>query len=193
MIQIVLGPKPSLDLRLRFQGLSNLRTVDMSLTPWTDLDFLDTVKLVNYIRSEVKTGNQKPDVSSKSLFEDDSFLKPVLEDDALLYNLDDLADEPSTQGADVGNSAAEKRISELQEDLERLQGQFTNYRLAVQKTMNDQLLAADETISSSSAAGRDLGTKGMTRTEEVDADYFTSYSYNGLLPHRFGYFPRFRY
>lgn len=169
---------------LELQVLSNYLASEFSLTPWTELDFLDTVKLVNYIRSEVKKGNQKPDVSSKTLFEDDAYLKPVLEDDALLYNLEDLADEPSIPGADAGNSAAGKRISELQEELERLQGQFTNYRLAVQKTMNDQLLAADET-SNSSPAARGLGTKGMTRTEEADADYFTSYSYNGSLPHCF--------
>lgn len=29
------------------------------------LDFLDTIKLVNYIRSEVKAGNKNPDVSTK--------------------------------------------------------------------------------------------------------------------------------
>lgn len=82
------------------------------------------MKLVNYIRSEVKKGNRSPDVSSKSLFEDDIYLKPVLEDDALLYSLEDLEDEPETVDGGVhvanGRSSAEKRIIELQEELERL-------------------------------------------------------------------------
>ncbi|KAJ5634180.1 hypothetical protein N7528_002022 [Penicillium herquei] len=138
-----------------------------------DLDFLDTIKLVNYVRSEVKAGNRTPDVSSKSKFEDDLYLKPVLEDDALLYSLDDIAEEgeETAPGTD-----AERRVQELQEDLERLQTQFSEYRLAVQKSMEDQLNKEDESLGASAPAGKASGSKA----QEVDEDYFASYAYNGI-------------
>jgi len=47
---------------------------------------------VNYIRSEVKRGNNTPDTSSKQLFEAHEYLQPVLEDDALLFSLGDFED-----------------------------------------------------------------------------------------------------
>ena len=47
---------------------------------------------MNYIRSEVKRGNNTPDTSSKQLFEAQGYLQPVLEDDALLFSLGDLED-----------------------------------------------------------------------------------------------------
>jgi protein arginine N-methyltransferase 3 len=132
------------------------------------LDFLGTIKLVNYVRSEVKAGNTTPDVSSKDKFEDEAYLKPVLEDDALLYSLDDIEDEES---ATAGNTEAERRVTELQEDLERLQSQFTEYRMAVQKSMEEQLSKEDEKLGSSPSGP---SGKKMSKVEEADADYFVS-------------------
>lgn len=54
------------------------------------LDFLELIKLVNYIRAEANRGINKPNVSHKRFFEDEQYLQPVLEDDALLYSLDEL-------------------------------------------------------------------------------------------------------
>ncbi|KAI6914690.1 hypothetical protein KC318_g1031 [Hortaea werneckii] len=56
------------------------------------LDFYSTLRLINYIRSQVATGNTKPDCSSPQAWMDDKYMQPVLEDDALLYSIDDLAD-----------------------------------------------------------------------------------------------------
>ncbi|RMZ23360.1 hypothetical protein D0859_12601 [Hortaea werneckii] len=56
------------------------------------LDFYSTLRLINYIRSEVASGNTKPDCSSPQAWMDDKYMQPVLEDDALLYSIDDLAD-----------------------------------------------------------------------------------------------------
>lgn len=56
------------------------------------LDFYSTLRLINYIRSEVAAGNTKPDCSSPQTWMDDKYMQPVLEDDALLYSIDDLAD-----------------------------------------------------------------------------------------------------
>lgn len=135
------------------------------------LDFLDTIKLVNYVRSEVKAGNKTPDVSSKDKFVDDAFMKPVLEDDALLYSLDDIAEE-DTEAA-PGNDA-ERKVIELQEDLERLQTQFSEYRLAVQKSLADQLNKEDEKLE----PGASVKKSRADKIEEADEGYFTSYAYN---------------
>ncbi|KAL2863634.1 protein arginine methyltransferase RmtB [Aspergillus lucknowensis] len=140
-----------------------------------DLDYLDTIKLVNYIRSQVKSGNLTPDVSSKDKFRDEIYLKPVLEDDALLYSLDDFDAE---EAGEPGGTQAERQVIELQEQLERLQIQFSEYRLAVQKSLEEQLAKEDEKLASTS--GQSSATRAAKRTDEVDSDYFSSYSYNGI-------------
>lgn len=126
----------------------------------------------------MKTGNKTPDLSSKSKFEDDAYLKPVMEDDALLYSLDDITEEQD-QDATPG-SDAERRVLELQEDLERLQNQFSEYRLAVQKSMEDQLTKEDEKLEPGASVKTGLA---KDRIQEADADYFTSYSYNSMFNH----------
>ena len=150
------------------------------------LDFLGTIRLINYIRSEVKNGNQRPDVSSKASFEDDKFLRPVVEDDALLYSLDDLEDEDGKQkkgppetakASEAAESSAVIRVIELQEQLQRLQEQFAEYRLAVSKTL-DNRWNKEEAISMS--ANRGLSQpNGVAAVRDDDSHYFTSYSYNG--------------
>ncbi|MCJ1381647.1 hypothetical protein MMC17_004758 [Xylographa soralifera] len=76
------------------------------------LDFLESVKLVNYIRAEVLRGTTILEITSKQIFEDDKYLQPVLEDDALLYSLDDL--EPATDTSDskqsIPNSSHENPV-----------------------------------------------------------------------------------
>lgn len=143
-----------------------------------DLDFLDSIKLVNYVRTQVKAGNKSLEISSKSQFDDDAYLKPVLEDDALLYSLDDIADGDT--GNEAPGSDADRRVLELQEELERLQAQFSDYRSAVQQSLEDQLTKEDEKLQP------EVTTKKSTdKTEEVDADYFSSYSYNSMWSQSF--------
>ncbi|KAL5340087.1 S-adenosyl-L-methionine-dependent methyltransferase [Aspergillus crustosus] len=139
-----------------------------------DLDFLDTIKLVNYVRSQVKDGNLTPDVSSKDKFHDDTYLKPVLEDDALLYSLDDIEDEGN---GEAGATQAERQVVELQEKLERLQIQFSEYRSAVQKSLDEQLTKEDEKLASNPGQA---AARAASKTEAIDSDYFSSYAYNGI-------------
>jgi hypothetical protein len=148
----------------------------LTIFPLLDLDFLDNIKLVNYVRTEVKNGNNTPDVSSKSKFEDDVYLKPVLEDDALLYSLDDLAEE---QGEDAAPATETNRqVLELQENLERLQTQFSEYRLAVQKSMDDQLSKEDDKLAESNPQP---SAKAVDRLQDAEDGYFVSYAYNGMI------------
>lgn len=65
----------------------------MHLTVPAALDFYATLRLINYIRSSHATNpSQTPDCSHPKLWMDDKYMQPVLEDDALLYSIDDLAD-----------------------------------------------------------------------------------------------------
>ncbi|KAI9871839.1 MAG: hypothetical protein M1830_002393, partial [Pleopsidium flavum] len=158
------------------------------------LDFYGTIRLVNYIRSEVNAGNTKLHISSKAVFEDDKYLKPVLEDDALLFGLDDVIGGPSngatavnghgngnaTDGSDIGPLS---RVVELEEELQRLQSQFLEYRETVRETLDDRWNDKDSLLSShpnhvASSAPIINGASGAPAPRDDDSHYFTSYSYN---------------
>lgn len=59
----------------------------------TDLDFYQTIQLINYIRTQARLGATTFDFSAASKpWVDDKYMQPVLEDDSLLYSIDELAD-----------------------------------------------------------------------------------------------------
>ena len=124
-----------------------------------DLDYIGTVKLVNYIRSQVKTGNKSPDLSSKTIFQDHQFLQPVLEDDALLYSLDDLDKQvsvlqptsdlerqvaPENPEADPEHANATlSRAKTLENDLKLLQERFSEHRTAVDRVLENRRVTSE--------------------------------------------------
>jgi protein arginine N-methyltransferase 3 len=129
------------------------------------LDFHGAVKLVNFIRDHVKNGLSLPkDISSQDL-EDEKYLRPVLENDALIFSLDEVLEAITADQAKDGNLAA--RNKELEEELEKLRDQFANYRLTVQETLDKRW-------------GDDTET---TPTEKKDdsAYYFESYAAHGIF------------
>lgn len=143
-------------------------------------DFYDGVKLVNFIRTQTHNGQPVSSNISREDFADDKFLKPVLEDDALIINLDDLP-ETSTQVGELGSIKAKEvtsssgelvsRISELEEELKKMQLQFDDYRETVKQTLDDRW---NEKSTSGTSAGAQKEVK-----RDDDSHYFTSYSYNG--------------
>lgn len=157
------------------------------------LDFYGNIKLVNYIRSQVQNGNTVLSNISSEAFEDEKFLKPVLEDDALLFSLDDLpeiVEQPTStdaeaKGKEVSTGSGElvARVSELEEELRRIQLQFDNYRTTVSETLDDRW--NDKTTSGPFKSG----SEDKEEKRDDDSHYFTSYSYNGKSP--FQLFPRF--
>lgn len=148
------------------------------------LDFLGTVKLVNYIRSEVKRGNQKPDLSTKQLFEDEHFLQPTLEDDALLYSLDDLNDNlPSSQERDSNRDTSAQasqtpdllaRVTELEAELRLHQQQFADYRIAVNEALEGRWNSSEVPKHLESEAL--ITNETMAARQDDDSHYFNSYS-----------------
>ncbi len=139
------------------------------------LDFYGNVKLVNYIRSRVHNGQKISATISKEDFEDEKYLKPILEDDALLFSLDDLpvvmedvdgANSDRVKGVPGESGELVARVSELEEDLRRIQLQFDNYRATVSETL-------DERWNSKSTEAEHENKR------DDDSHYFSSYSYNG--------------
>lgn len=59
-----------------------------------ELDFLEMVKMINFIRAEGRAvGRWPPDLSSSDAFQSEHWLIPQFEDDALLYSLHDVIGE----------------------------------------------------------------------------------------------------
>ncbi|KAI9714933.1 MAG: hypothetical protein M1812_006246 [Candelaria pacifica] len=159
------------------------------------LDFYGAVKLVNYIRAEVKAGNAIPTVLSKQSFEDDKYLQPVLEDDALLFNLDEIlgghanqVDEGTGQRENHTNISTDdgtiERVNELKEELQRLQAQFLDYRQAVKNTLDQSLDIKDaapvDPVSQETTSMTEQQKGDKAEKKEDDSHYFVSYSYNDI-------------
>jgi type I protein arginine methyltransferase len=155
----------------------------------------------------VKAQNTSPSLS-KEAFEDDKYLKPVLEDDALLYSFDDLEIETTEAVETHGQDAQSVKVRELEEALNKIQLQFAEYKEEVQKTMSK--LLSDDTLelapipptspgkvskaekqahvgkllpSSSTATVDDAGARHNSDPEidyDYDAGYFSSYEWNGI-------------
>ena len=118
-------------------------------------------------------------MSSTSLFQDDKYLQPVLEDDALLYSLDDISGEQE-DGEPMVDSATQ--IRNLEAELDQMRGEFAEYKLMVQRAMNKSLKTegGDDMSPSTPAASASTGKATIsTGHERAENDYFSSYSFNG--------------
>jgi len=143
------------------------------------LDFYGNIKLVNYIRSQVHSGQNVSQDISKAEFEDDKYLKPVLEDDALLFSLDELpevTEDVQSANSDKGKAVSgdseplAARVIELEEDLRRMQVQFDNYRSTVSQTLDERW----------NASGPSKSSEEKEEKRDDDSHYFSSYSYNDI-------------
>jgi type I protein arginine methyltransferase len=152
-----------------------------------DLDFLEMIKMINYIRSEVQQGNETPNLSSKAAFEEEHYLKPFLEQDALLYSLDDIIGPMDQVGPAATNGIrgelsgvedmAVTRIAELEQELHRLQSQFLAYRETVDQTLENRWNSKESDFENPRNALSQNGVRTAPRDD--DTHYFSSYSSNG--------------
>ncbi len=118
------------------------------------------------------------------MFDVDLYLKPVLEDDALLFSLDDILesvmhDQNLENGLGSDPSKADEhdafqRITDLEAQLQQLQSQFANYRLAVGKTLDERW---DDREGNNAAST----TSEQQTHRDDDSHYFESYAYNGMI------------
>lgn len=135
-----------------------------------DLDFIGLVKLVNYIRKSVAAGDVRPDLSCKASFEDDFYLLPVLESDAVLYNLEEILMASRTAG--------KGELEELKDQMAALQSRFDAYRDEVSKFLDQKLMA--DAAQSIPLNDKDPSVDGLERKDDRDADYFHGYSFNAI-------------
>ncbi|RPB10885.1 S-adenosyl-L-methionine-dependent methyltransferase [Morchella conica CCBAS932] len=126
-----------------------------------ELDFYGTIKLVNYIRSETKA-SRVPDFTSRAFLDDDKFLQPVLEDDTLLFSLDDPELDLGTE--EKGATTNADKVKELELRLASLSQQFLEYKNAVNKSFEAQLAEPD---------------KDEVKRDD-DSHYFHSYAGNDI-------------
>lgn len=141
------------------------------------------MKLVNYIRSEVKAGNKRPNWSTANAFEDDKYMKPVLEDDAILYSLDDVVDVHDDGKLGGNEQIRQAEVEELRDELSRLQNQFSVYREQVQRALEHQISVDPPNASSSLSSPSKMPSPHDTKkgkAEDLEAGYFSSYSYNAI-------------
>jgi protein arginine N-methyltransferase 3 len=140
------------------------------------------------MRTEVAKGNLKPEVSTTDTFLDDKYLQPVIEDDALLFSLDDVdsfesdpkavldkSDNVAAENTTNGDSSS--RIKELEEQLAKVNSQFVEYREFVQQTIDKRWQENEATLPVPKQSEQD-------RAKEGETSYFDSYSYNGKLHNR---------
>lgn len=132
----------------------------------------------------MKGGKPLPDQITEADIEDDKYLMPVLPDDALIMCLDDLPS--SSDAADGKGKAAEGASTEetagdaasknasLQAQLDELNKQFANYRLAVEQTLDKRWHADDDDSSSRSSAS-------SKEKKDESAYYWESYAHNGMF------------
>jgi protein arginine N-methyltransferase 3 len=141
---------------------------------------LSSIKLVNYIRQQAKEGNTKLEIKSATEFEDEKYLQPILEDDALLFSLDDLSSSshPGDASGDnanaTTNTSPEAKIAELEKQLQVVQSQYVEYRHQVEETLEKRW--SDESTGKSLSSVETRSGK-----PDYDGNYFDSYSYNGIF------------
>lgn len=99
----------------------------------------------------------------------------------MLFCLDDIigvGGEQESSGVDatVETSSSSFRVKELEDQLQRVQEQFAEYRQAVSKTLDERW--ADK-ASSSKTSGEPSTATNVEPKRDDDTHYFDSYSYNG--------------
>ena len=160
----------------------------MILTERLELDLYGTIKLINYIRSKVNCGDRNPQVHSAALFQDDKYLQPVLEDDALLFSIGDLVDVAAENGevpAPAGDKKAAEdpvalllRVGELEEQLRRVHSEYSAFRAQVAETLDKRW--NDVEPNEPGTSGSSAASKAKSKQDDTESGYFESYSYNDI-------------
>lgn len=85
-------PRPMLDHCSAVHGFDLTSVIKQH-----SLDFYGTIKLVNYIRTATLQGVTRVDTSMPNQWSDDKYLQPALENDALLFSLDELVEDAASE------------------------------------------------------------------------------------------------
>ncbi|KAK6439088.1 Ribosomal protein arginine N-methyltransferase rmt3 [Oleoguttula sp. CCFEE 5521] len=136
-------------------------------------DFYGSIKFVNYVRSQVQAGNLKPQCADSAAWQDDKYLQPVLENDAVLFSLDELDDVDEALpnvGGHQSSSTVQAEIATLKAQISTLQAHHDAYREEVSKTLEKRWTEAPDRTT----------TTADDEEIKYDKSYFESYSYNDI-------------
>ncbi|KAJ1921799.1 hypothetical protein H4219_000533 [Mycoemilia scoparia] len=171
-----------------------------------NMDFYTSMRVINYIRKMALGDENFARVSefkidgSEAFLNDDEFLKPTLEDDSLLYAIDELdlevpreAQEPQVEGFDPPANDKERQLMEMVSalrhmheikvrDIQYMQEQFENYKTSIRSQfladITDNLSLAGSEFDDRSVKSA-LGPKSHSKATSSDP-YFDSYSSNEI-------------
>ncbi|KAI4208505.1 MAG: hypothetical protein LQ346_000015 [Caloplaca aetnensis] len=146
------------------------------------LDTFGMIKLINFVRTQMKNGQFRPDVSLENFLEGDKYLTPVFEDDALLYSIDDIFDiaekyVPLSTDGNVATFYSTLQVQDMIRENNQLHDQVAYYRSALQKTYLEKMDLLERPGSSEPNMN---GEESGSRAKESDSDshYFSSYAHN---------------
>ncbi|EPB81838.1 hypothetical protein HMPREF1544_11422 [Mucor circinelloides 1006PhL] len=160
------------------------------------LDFYKCIRMINYIRQQVKANPEFNSVQfngTEAFFNDDKFLQPVLDDDALLFAFEELDLDDNEAPAATAEETAfaplptidisqiqtstelERQLLKLlqatQENTSNLEGQFEEYKNMVKKTFFEPLANEGSAV--------DSPAKSVALVDEGNY-YFNGYAHNDI-------------
>ncbi|KAL8968368.1 MAG: hypothetical protein Q9183_002491 [Haloplaca sp. 2 TL-2023] len=150
-----------------------------------NLDTFGLIKLINFVRAQVSQGLFRPDISPERFLEGNNYLKPVIDDDALLYSIDDIFDlckkKPSMHLPDGSDDTpfAREDLDDLRQKCDQLREQVAYYRSALQTTYLEKMDLQGRNIEETNEQNSDEADSRSAK-EQDDSHYFTSYAYNEI-------------
>ena len=139
---------------------------------------MDCVRLINYVRRESREGRSIPSAwKTASVFDDDAYLQPTLEDDAVLYSLEEVDESAfSSTGPTEQNDDREREIQELRKELVQLRSNFAAYKDEVRASFQTHL----ESIRDDTPAPDSTPARRKQEQNDTDGGYFSSYAQSSI-------------
>ncbi|KAL8998559.1 MAG: hypothetical protein Q9169_002399 [Polycauliona sp. 2 TL-2023] len=150
-----------------------------------ELETYGMIKLINYVREQVSRGHLRPDVSPEVYLDGDRYMKPFLDDDALLYSIDDIFDLVQQTTRSSANEPKQKLsdedVQELLKQNDQLREQVKYYRNAYQEAYLENLDLKERKGSEPQDHSPNHSTHGVRRkTKDHDTHYFSSYDHSDI-------------
>ncbi|CAL8581726.1 Ribosomal protein arginine N-methyltransferase rmt3 [Xanthoria parietina] len=150
------------------------------------LETYGMIKLINYAREQVGRGLFRPDASPESFLEGDRYMKPFMDDDALLYSIDDILDVANEKAHRSAKEPPNGRVSdedvqELLRQSDQLREQVKYYRNAYQEAYLENLDLKERKGSEPKEHTTDHShNRQQLKYKDHDTHYFSSYDHSDI-------------
>ncbi|KAL8851933.1 MAG: hypothetical protein Q9221_003144 [Calogaya cf. arnoldii] len=175
------------DLKDFLQDAKKNHGVDLlALSIRHGLETYGMIKLINYVREQVSQGLFRPDVSPETFLEGDRYMKPFMNDDALLYSIDDILDvanqtAPSSAKDSSNERMSDEEIQELLKQNHELREQVKYYRNAYQEAYLENLDLKERKGSEPKEHSTNHAYNGeQPKRKDHDTHYFSSYDHSDI-------------